>query len=222
MSHCAPSLPVHEKRSCRGRHRHVPRGDAGGRVRPGRYPVYGGQTVRYLIAAVIWLVVIRALGLRFVRLDVARDAAARRPDAARAGALQPVRDRVDPHLRARAGRDRTGHRAARPGAARRPSSAPAADRRGGRGGRRDAGHWARQRRPARPAVVAGRAGGRGQLLDAGHPAAAGSWGRSGCRRTRRCWPSRCWPRSAWSRRAPACSRRRPRRRRSAWPTWRPW
>ncbi|MFG1962809.1 DMT family transporter [Nonomuraea sp. NPDC049028] len=32
------------------------------------YPVYGGQAVRYLVAAVIWLVVIRALGLRFVRL----------------------------------------------------------------------------------------------------------------------------------------------------------
>lgn len=32
------------------------------------YPVYGGQAVRYLAAAVIWLVVIRVLGLRFVRL----------------------------------------------------------------------------------------------------------------------------------------------------------
>lgn len=33
------------------------------------YPVYGGQAVRYLAAAVIWLVVIRVLGLRFVRLN---------------------------------------------------------------------------------------------------------------------------------------------------------
>ncbi|WP_219460180.1 DMT family transporter [Nonomuraea rhizosphaerae] len=32
------------------------------------YPVYGGQAVRYLVAALIWLVVIRVLGLRFVRL----------------------------------------------------------------------------------------------------------------------------------------------------------
>ncbi|MFI7421891.1 DMT family transporter [Nonomuraea sp. NPDC049684] len=34
----------------------------------GSYPVYGGQAVRYLAAAVILLVVTRALGLRFVRL----------------------------------------------------------------------------------------------------------------------------------------------------------
>lgn len=34
----------------------------------GSYPVYGGQAVRYLVAAVILLVVTRALGLRFVRL----------------------------------------------------------------------------------------------------------------------------------------------------------
>ena len=32
------------------------------------YPMYGGQAVRYLAAAVIWLVVIRVLRLRFVRL----------------------------------------------------------------------------------------------------------------------------------------------------------
>ncbi|NRQ34881.1 DMT family transporter [Nonomuraea sp. NN258] len=32
------------------------------------YPVYGGQAVRYLIAAIILLAVTRALGLRFVRL----------------------------------------------------------------------------------------------------------------------------------------------------------
>ncbi|MFI7618059.1 DMT family transporter [Nonomuraea terrae] len=31
------------------------------------YPVYGGQAVRYLVAAVILLVITRALGLRFVR-----------------------------------------------------------------------------------------------------------------------------------------------------------
>ncbi|NUP21087.1 MAG: DMT family transporter [Streptomyces sp.] len=34
----------------------------------GSYPVYGGQAVRYLVAAAILLVVTRALGLRFVRL----------------------------------------------------------------------------------------------------------------------------------------------------------
>ncbi|MFI6598923.1 DMT family transporter [Nonomuraea sp. NPDC050536] len=34
------------------------------------YPVYGGQAVRYLVAAVILLVVTRVLGLRFVRLTV--------------------------------------------------------------------------------------------------------------------------------------------------------
>ncbi|NUO98464.1 MAG: DMT family transporter [Nonomuraea sp.] len=34
----------------------------------GAYPLYGGQAVRYLVAAVILLVVTRALGLRFVRL----------------------------------------------------------------------------------------------------------------------------------------------------------
>ncbi|MEU1724042.1 DMT family transporter [Actinomadura sp. ATCC 39365] len=34
----------------------------------GSYPVYGGQAVRYLAAALILLVVTRALGLRFVRL----------------------------------------------------------------------------------------------------------------------------------------------------------
>lgn len=32
------------------------------------YPVYGGQAVRYLVAAVVLLAVTRALGLRFVRL----------------------------------------------------------------------------------------------------------------------------------------------------------
>ncbi|MFG1703923.1 DMT family transporter [Nonomuraea sp. M3C6] len=32
------------------------------------YPIYGGQAVRYLVAAVILLVITRALGLRFVRL----------------------------------------------------------------------------------------------------------------------------------------------------------
>ncbi|GGT17908.1 membrane protein [Nonomuraea spiralis] len=34
----------------------------------GSYPVYGGQAVRYLAAAVVLLVITRALGLRFVRL----------------------------------------------------------------------------------------------------------------------------------------------------------
>ncbi|MFI6904120.1 EamA family transporter [Nonomuraea sp. NPDC050394] len=34
------------------------------------YPVYGGQAVRYLLAAVVLLVVTRALGLRFVRLTL--------------------------------------------------------------------------------------------------------------------------------------------------------
>ncbi|MFE0152876.1 EamA family transporter [Nonomuraea sp. NPDC059007] len=34
------------------------------------YPVYGGQAVRYLLAAAVLLVVTRALGLRFVRLTL--------------------------------------------------------------------------------------------------------------------------------------------------------
>ncbi|MEV0200907.1 hypothetical protein [Nonomuraea sp. NPDC050691] len=32
------------------------------------YPVYGGQAVRYLLAAVVLLVAARVMGLRFVRL----------------------------------------------------------------------------------------------------------------------------------------------------------
>ncbi|MFI9594189.1 DMT family transporter [Nonomuraea sp. NPDC052265] len=36
----------------------------------GSYPVYGGQAVRYLAAAVVLLVITRALGLRFVRLTL--------------------------------------------------------------------------------------------------------------------------------------------------------
>ncbi|HEX4812082.1 MAG TPA: DMT family transporter [Nonomuraea sp.] len=34
----------------------------------GAYPIYGGQAVRYLVAAVVLLLVTRVLGLRFVRL----------------------------------------------------------------------------------------------------------------------------------------------------------
>ncbi|MFC5830431.1 DMT family transporter [Nonomuraea insulae] len=34
----------------------------------GAYPIYGGQAVRYLVAAVILLVITRVLGLRFVRM----------------------------------------------------------------------------------------------------------------------------------------------------------
>ncbi|MBF8192811.1 DMT family transporter [Nonomuraea sp. K274] len=33
------------------------------------YPIYGGQAVRYLVAAVILFVITRALGLRFIRLN---------------------------------------------------------------------------------------------------------------------------------------------------------
>ncbi|GAB2946407.1 DMT family transporter [Nonomuraea fastidiosa] len=34
----------------------------------GAYPIYGGQAVRYLVAAVVLLAITRALGLRFVRM----------------------------------------------------------------------------------------------------------------------------------------------------------
>ncbi|GAA3111420.1 DMT family transporter [Nonomuraea salmonea] len=34
----------------------------------GAYPIYGGQAVRYLVAAVVLLVITRVLGLRFVRM----------------------------------------------------------------------------------------------------------------------------------------------------------
>jgi drug/metabolite transporter (DMT)-like permease len=36
----------------------------------GAYPIYGGQAVRYLVAAVILLLITRVLGLRFVRLTL--------------------------------------------------------------------------------------------------------------------------------------------------------